>query len=188
MGKGAEGVFSHFFSFFFLNLQFNNIIFFFLKKDKSRRYQEPGLAKGPQADSRRVEGNTEAAGREQGHRLLRQSHGSSAPHHALLYTRVPPWLCCALALGSEGKGKVQESGKMQRGPIFNTIPALQDLTLARGSFMAQGRLSITAPPDQPSSTRDVQPHCKWLLSKHQPQGPGKRRVSVLCQTPTHGIW
>lgn len=28
MGKGAEGVFSHFFSFFFLNLQFNNIIFF----------------------------------------------------------------------------------------------------------------------------------------------------------------
>lgn len=114
-----------------------------------------------------------------------------APHHALLYTRVPPRLCCALALGSEGKGKVQESGKMRRGPVFNTIPALQDLTLARGSFVAQpeaqGRLSITAAPNQPSWTRDVQPHCKWLLSKHQPQGPGKRRVSVLCQTPTHGI-
>lgn len=42
---------------------------------------------------------------------------------------------------------------MRRGPIFNTIPALQDLTLARGSFVAepeaQGRLSITAPPNQP---------------------------------------
>lgn len=77
----------------------------------------------------------------------------SPPPRNFLYTRVLPWLCCALALGSEGKGKVQESGKMRRGPVLKTIPALQDLTLARGSSMAepkaQGRLSITAPPNQP---------------------------------------
>lgn len=35
MGKGAEGVFFHFFfSFSFLNLQFNNIIFFLKKRQK----------------------------------------------------------------------------------------------------------------------------------------------------------
>lgn len=140
MGKGAEGVFSHFF-FFFLNLQFNNIIFFFLKKDKSRRYQEPGVAKGPQADSRRVEGNTGAAGK--GTRApaapaeLWVLCAPPAPHHALPIYRVPPWPCCALAPGSEGKGRVQESGKMRRGRILNTIPALQDLTLARGGFVAE---------------------------------------------------
>lgn len=44
---------------------------------------------------------------------------------------------------------------MRRGPILNTIPALQDLTLAGGSSVAepeaQGRLSITAPPNQPQA-------------------------------------
>lgn len=117
---------------------------------------------------------------------------SPAPHHALPIYRVPPRPCCALPLGSEGKRRVQESGKMRRGHILNTIPALQDLTLAAGGFVAepeaQGRLFITAPPQPaPGWTRDVQPQCRWLLSKHQPLDPG-RRVSGLCQTSTHGIW
>lgn len=81
---------------------------------------------------------------------------------------------------------------MRQGRILNIIPALQDLTLAGDSFVAEpeakGRLSITAPPQPPPGwTRDVQPQCRWLLSKHQPQDPG-RRVSGLCQTSTHGIW
>lgn len=114
MGKGAEGVFSHFF-FFFLNLRFNNIISFFLKKDKSRRYQEPGVAKGPQADPRRVEGNTEAAGREQGHRLLQQSRRSSVPPSPpprTSYIQESPHGCAALSLwGARGRGRCRRVGK-----------------------------------------------------------------------------
>lgn len=32
----------------------------------------------------------------------------------------------------------------------------------------------------------MQSHCKWLLSKHQPQGPGKRKG--LCAVPDPSTW
>lgn len=182
---------------FFLNLQFNNIIFFFLKKDRSRRYQEPGVAKGPQADSHRVEGNTGAAGREQGHRLLRQSHRSSMspqpPTTQLPIYKSPPMAVLRSRSGERGEG--EGAGEWENA----TGPYPQDHPSTAGSDPGQRKLHGRAQgtgkafhhcPSQPAPcwTRDVQSHCKWLLSKHQPQGPGKRRVSVPYQTLTHGIW
>lgn len=113
---------------------------------------------------------------------------SPAPHHALPIYRVPPRPCCALPLGSEGKGRVQESGKTRRGHILNTIPALQDLTLAAGSFVAepeaQGRLFITAPPNQPQVGLEMyNPNAGGCSANtsHWTQGGG----SLGCARPQH---
>lgn len=78
---------------------------------------------------------------------------------------------------------------MRRGPILNTIPALQDLTLARGSSMAereaQGRLSITAPPNQPHAglgmCNPTGSGCS-ANSSHRAQGNGG---SLCCARPQH---
>lgn len=74
-----------------------------------------------------------------------------APH--FLYTESPHGPAALSPLGSEGKGRVQESGEMRRGPIPDTTPAQQDPTPAGGGSVAEpaarGRLSITGPPTQP---------------------------------------
>lgn len=86
---------------------------------------------------------------------------------------------------------------MRRGHILDTSPAQQDPTPAGGSSVAEpaarGRPSITGPP--PPSPR-LGWGCATLLQVAAQQtpavGPGeeeeeRRRVSGLCQTPTHGI-
>lgn len=78
---------------------------------------------------------------------------------------------------------------MRQGPILNTIPALQDLTLAGGSSVAepeaQGRLFITAPPNQPHLGQGM---CNPTASgcsantNHRAQGGGG---SLRCARPQH---
>lgn len=75
-----------------------------------------------------------------------------APHHTLpIYS--PPMAVLRSRSGERGEREGAEEWENATGPILNTIPALQDLTLAgRGSMAepeAQGRLSITAPRNQP---------------------------------------
>lgn len=78
---------------------------------------------------------------------------------------------------------------MRRGPILNIIPALQDLTPAGGSSVAepeaQGRLSITAPPNRLQvglgMCNPAAGGCSANTS-HRTQGGGG---SVCCARPQH---
>lgn len=116
-----------------------------------------------------------------------------APHHALPIYKSPPMAVLRSRSGERGEGEGAGEWENATGPYPQHHPSTAGSDLGQRKLHGRARGTGKAfhhclSQPAPCWTRDVQSHWKWLLSKLQPQDPGKWRVSVLCQTPTHGIW
>lgn len=194
---GCGGSFSIFFSFFKLTSLI--ILFFFFLKKRQRRYRQLGIAKGPQADSRRVGGNTGAAGRDQGQWLLWQSRRSSVPPSSpkspppctsyiqsplMALLRSRPW-------GARGRGGGRRAGNAT-GPNPGHHPSAAGYDPSwrrlRGRAGSTGKaLSITSLPTQTQTGLGM---CNPAAGgcpanpSHRTQG-GRGGGSLGCARPQH---
>lgn len=162
-----------------------------MQRGPRRTHTGQGETQGLQAGSE----GTGCSGRAAGPPSPPQS-SQAPPRPTLPIYRVPPRPCCALAPGERGEGE----GAGERGNATGPYPGHHPSAAGSepGWRRLRGRAGGTGkafhhrpPPPAPGWAGDVQPHCRWLPSKPQPQDPGRRRrrrrVSGLCQTPTHGI-